>query len=86
MSRITLREYGVYALPDRREFVVRLSGRNEYSLYPSLTRNGFRMAEYRINSEGRVLSKGTPTRWRAADLIDTGRTINRPPAVANALL
>ena len=86
MSRITLREFGVYALPDRREFIVRLSGRNEYSLHTSQTRNGFGIANYRINSEGRVLSKGTPTRWRAADLIDTGRTIVKPLVMADAFL
>lgn len=86
MSRTNLREYGVYALPDKREFIVRLSGRNEYSLYNPQTRNGFGMAEYRVSSEGRVLSKGTPTRWRAADLIDTGRTIIKPSVMADTFL
>jgi hypothetical protein len=27
---------------------------------------------------GRLLSKGTPTRWRIADLTDTGRTAESP--------
>lgn len=85
MPTNNLREGGFYALPDRREFILRLSRKNEYSLYTSRAWYGFGFAEYLINSEGRILSKGIPTRWHAADLMDTGRTIDRPLAVANAL-
>lgn len=85
MPTSKLREGGFYTLPDRREFIARLSGRNEYSLYAPRAWNSFGCAEYRINSVGRILSKGIPTRWRADDLVDTGRTIDRPIAGAHAL-
>ena len=83
MPTTKLREGGCYALPDRREFIARLSGRGEYSLYTPRAWNGFGFAEYRVNSEGRILSKGISTRWRVADLKDTGRTIDMPLVVAN---
>lgn len=35
-------------------------------------------SEYRLNTEGRLLSKGSPTRWRIDDLTDTGRTAESP--------
>lgn len=84
MPATKLREGGFYTLPDRSEFIVRLSVRSEYSLYTPRAWRGLEFAEYRIDAEGRVLSKGMPTRWRAADLKDTGRTIDMPSAVANA--
>ncbi|MEJ7575824.1 MAG: hypothetical protein WKF74_02335 [Pyrinomonadaceae bacterium] len=74
MPRIKLRECGIYALPDKREFIVRRSGRDMYSLYPPQTWKGSEFAEYRLNAEGHILSKGLPTRWRFTDLTDTGRT------------
>jgi hypothetical protein len=74
MPKIKLRERGIYALPDKREFIVRRSGRDEYSLYPPQAWKRLEFAEYRLNTEGRILSKGRPTRWRVEDLTDTGRT------------
>ncbi len=79
MQRIKLRERGIYALPDSREFIVRANGKNEYSLYPSKAWNRFVMAEYRLNSEGLLLSKGTRTRWQVKDLIDTGKALTFTP-------
>lgn len=74
MGRIILRECGIYALPDKREFVVRGCGRNVYAFYSHQAWKGSGSSEYRLNTEGRLLSKGSPTRWRINDLTDTGRT------------
>lgn len=74
MGRIILRECGIYALPDKREFVVRGCGRNVYAFYSHWAWKGSGSSEYRLNTEGRLLSKGSPTRWRITDLTDTGRT------------
>lgn len=78
MGRIVLRERGIYALPDKREFVVRGCGRDGYTFYSDQAWQGSGSSEYRLNSEGRLLSKGTPTRWRIDDLTDTGRTAESP--------
>ena len=78
MSRIILREYGIYALPDKREFVVRGSGRDGYCFYSHQAGRGSGSSEYRLSTEGRLLSKGLPTRWRIDDLTDTGRTAESP--------
>ena len=73
MDRVKLKERGIYKLPDGRHFIVHASGRGAYSLYPPQDWRSFGLAEYRIQADGRILSKGTPTRWRVEDLIDTGR-------------
>ncbi|MBC7910468.1 MAG: hypothetical protein H7Y30_08210 [Pyrinomonadaceae bacterium] len=77
MPKIKLREHGVYALPDKREFIVRRSRSDEYSLYPPQGLKRLEFAEYRLNTEGRIISRGMPTRWRAEDLTDTGQTVKR---------
>ena len=69
-----LRERGIYALPDNREFIAHRSGRELYSLYPWQPRQGFERAEYVVSADGHLLSKSVPTRWRVEDLADTGRT------------
>ena len=78
MRPIKLRECGIYALPDKREFVVRGCGRDGYTLYSPQNWKGSGSSEYRLNAEGRLLSKGTPTRWRIDDLTDTGRIAESP--------
>lgn len=84
MSRIILRECGIYALPDKREFVVRGSGRDGYCFYSHQAWKGLGSSEYRLNTEGRLLSKGLPTRWRIDDLTDTGRTAEIPHVVTSS--
>jgi hypothetical protein len=70
-----LRERGIYRLPDAREFVVRrTSDGAAFLLYSVQTWTGYTTAAYRAEPGGRVLSRGTVTRWRVADLVDTGRT------------
>ena len=78
MSRIILRERGIYALPDKREFVVRGCARDGYTFFSHQAWEGSGSSEYRLNIEGRLLSKGSPTRWRINDLTDTGRTAESP--------
>ena len=78
MGRIILRECGIYALPDKREFVVRGCGRDGYTFYSHQAWTGSGSSEYRLNTEGRLLSKGSRTRWRVNDLTDTGRTAESP--------
>jgi hypothetical protein len=73
MGKVRLKELGIYRLPDGREFVVSESGRDAYSLYAPLAWKNFGLAEYRIHADGRLLSKGTLTRWRMEDLTYTGR-------------
>ena len=78
MRRIILRECGIYALPDKREFVVHGCGRDVYAFYSHQAWTGSGCSEYRLNTDGRLLSKGSPTRWRINDLTDTGRTAKSP--------
>ena len=78
MGRIKLRECGIYALPDKREFVVRACGKDVYTFYSYQAWNGSGSSEYRLNTEGRLLSKGSRTKWRIDDLTDTGRTAESP--------
>jgi hypothetical protein len=74
-SKRELRERGVYRLPDAREFVVRRSSdRVAYLLYSVAPWTAYTVADYRADAGGRLLSRGTVTRWRVSDLQDTGRT------------
>ena len=75
MRRVKLKEHGIYKLPDGRQFVVTVSGRDSYSLYPPQQWRNFGMAEYRIHADGKLLSRGTPTRWSIEDLTDTGKVV-----------
>lgn len=68
-----LRERGIYKLPDGRELIVCASGAG-FSLYNPQAWKMCGLADYRAHADGRILSKGTPTRWRVEDLTDTGRT------------
>ncbi len=69
------REQGIYRLPDGREFVVCSDERDQYVLFtPEAWEDEEGAPEYRINTEGKLLSRGIPTRWSVDDLTDTGRT------------
>jgi hypothetical protein len=70
-----LRELGVYSFPDGREFVAHAAGAEGYSLYTIRAWKTFGIAEYRVHADGKILSKGTPTKWSAEDLRDTGRSV-----------
>ena len=75
MHRFLLRERGVYALPDGRRFVAHASTPDSYSLFALRAWRQAAPAEYVLRPDGRILSKGVPTRWHAADLAFTGHVI-----------
>jgi hypothetical protein len=75
MPHIEFRERGIYRLPDLREFILCATGDGMgYVLYKPETWQRYGLAEYRMQSTGRVLSRGLIVNWRAEDLKDTGRT------------
>jgi hypothetical protein len=75
MRVIKLKERGVYTLPDGRELIASRISNLGCCLYSPQTWKNYGIAEYRIHSDGRLMSKGVPTRWRIEDLKDTGREI-----------
>jgi hypothetical protein len=73
VSKINLRERGIYKLLDGREFVISRSG-DGYSLHTARAWSSYGVADYRLHPDGRILSRGVPTCWRVEDLADTART------------
>ena len=74
-NEASLRELGVYELPDRREFVVSGVYPEGCCLYTLGAWKNFGVAEYWVDTEGRLISKGQPTQWGVEDLKDTGRSV-----------
>ena len=70
MHKVGLREGGVYSLPDGRRFVALPSGTQGYGLFPLRASSRVIRAEYMVGAGGRLLSKGTPTRWSINDLTE----------------
>ncbi len=75
-----LRNLGIYTLPDGREFIVAAADSSGYSLFSPSGWEVYRMAEYRVGADGCLLSKGIATKWRVAQLADTGRSAKYPQA------
>lgn len=73
-----LRKCGIYKLPDGREFVALMGGKGDYLLCDVEIYWKHRMPEYVVHTDGRLFSKGAPTKWTADDLEDTGRTALTP--------
>jgi hypothetical protein len=73
-----LRELGVYALPDGREFVVSTIYYDGCSLYSPKAWQTFGLAEYWVDRDGRLLHRGVPSVWKVQDLSDTGATASYP--------
>ena len=81
-----LRELGIYKLTDGREFIVStIYNDGCCCLYPPHAWATFGNAEFWVGSDGRLLSRGLPTRWRIQDLTDTGQTSNYPRATRRLL-
>jgi hypothetical protein len=76
-----LRELGIYEMPGGREFVVSTLYLDGCSLYPVRAWETFGNAEYWVNKEGKILSKGIPTGWGIQDLRDTGRSAAYPKPI-----
>jgi hypothetical protein len=71
----SLRERGIYALPDGKEFVVHAVFRGGYLLYAPEAWEFFgRPYSYETNEAGQIRSSERATHWRIEDLIDTERT------------
>lgn len=81
VPRPRLRELGVYALPDGREFVVSTIYRDGCSLYTPRSWATFGTAEYWVDRDGRLLHHGVPSIWGVQDLNDTGKSASYPKPV-----
>lgn len=75
-----LREGGLYSLPDGRRFVAMPNGTQGFSLYPLRAPSRVIRAEYLVDEQGQLLSKGIPTRWRVEDLTES----HQPAEVSGA--
>jgi hypothetical protein len=69
-----LRERGIYALPDGREFVAHSVFRGGYVFYRPEDWDFFGPHAYESGADGRVRWNDKPNHWRTEDLIDTRRT------------
>lgn len=69
-----LRERGIYALADGREFVVHAVFRGGYVFYTPEDWDRFGAHAYESNAKGHLRWNGQPDQWRTEDLIDTSRT------------
>lgn len=69
---MTLRERGIYCLPNGRELVVVAQQGNGWFKLRGFER--FEHSEYEVDSAGRLLTQGKLTAWDIENLTDTGRT------------
>ena len=69
-----LRERGIYALADGREFVVHAVFRGGYVFYTQEDWDLFGAYSYESDSHGHLRWNGQREQWRTEDLIDTSRT------------
>jgi hypothetical protein len=80
-----LRERGIYALADGREFVVHAVFRGGYVFYSPEDWQLFGPHAYESTPDGDLRWNGQPDQWRTEDLIDTNRTA-RPRSRSNSLI
>ncbi len=73
-----LRNLGIYVLPDGKEYVADVVNAGGYALFSAKLWNFFRVADYRVNADGRLLREGAPTRWNVRHLRYTGRDAQYP--------
>src|ERR1051325_4993726 len=69
-----LRERGIYALPDGREFVVHAVFRGGYVFYTPQEWEVFGPHAFESDAEGHLRWSGQTNHWSIEDLIDTNRT------------
>src|SRR5438874_9368371 len=69
-----LRERGIYALADGREFVVHAVFRGGYVFYTPEDWDLFGPHAYEATLDGQLRWNRQPDQWRTEDLIDTSRT------------
>ena len=70
----SLRECGIYTLPDGKEFVVHTVFRGGYLLYTEGAWESFGPYAYESTSGGQIRLSGRATHWSVEDLTDTSRT------------
>lgn len=75
---VRLRNLGIYVLPDGREVIADLLYRDGVSLYSARSWEGHGLADFRVGSDGRLLSGDRPTPWKLEHLRDTGREARYP--------
>ena len=78
VSNLKLRELGIFALPDQREFVVSTLYADGCCLYSRYAWAHKGSAEFWVDKDGRLLKDGVPTQWSVEDLKDTGKTTKYP--------
>lgn len=69
-----LRERGIYALSDGREFVVHAVFRGGYVFYTPEDWEAFGPHAFESDADGHLRSSGQTTHWSSKDLSDTSRT------------
>jgi len=78
LSLSSMREGGVYLLPDGEKLIATADHRGGYFLYsPPVwdAFSGWGPAEYDVMPEGPIVTcEGRRTSWRVDDLVDTGET------------
>ncbi len=84
LSLSTMREGGVYLLPDGEKVIAKPDRRGGFFLYrPKVwfRFHGWGPAEYDVEPEGRIVScdAGRALPWCIQDLVDTGRTNSARP-------
>ena len=80
-KEVGLREFGVYTPPDGGVYVASSFYSGGCCLYTPPAWELFAGAELRVDTGGRLLRRGSPTRWNVYDLRDTGRTPRYPAPV-----
>lgn len=72
---MTLREGGIYMLPNGQKLVVAAEGDRPGVLFRLRGWYHFESTEFEINEAGRLLAQGKLTAWDIQQLQDTGETI-----------
>jgi hypothetical protein len=75
---LTLRERGVYCLPNGRELIALKGLQGGFLLYTTHEWDNYALPTYATNGDARLYAGGTQTPWHVTDLIDTGRTVAQP--------
>ena len=71
---MTLREGGIYVLPNGKELVVSGPGNAPGILFRLRELDQFGTTEYEVNDSGRLMTEGKLTAWDLHQLQDTGKT------------
>jgi hypothetical protein len=71
---MTLREGGIYVLPNGRELVVSGQDNAPGILFRLRGWDQFETTEYEVNDSGRLMAHGKLTAWDMHHLQDTGKT------------